>query len=121
MEALAPVIVGIINDANDACKQRLLRYARNEVIDALGERMQVDRLEATAAKCVLRFSLAAARDERYLGMHLQARHAVDDAHACRLHHCRGIIVAEISSIERLVELSHLIPSRLIIFSAASIS
>lgn len=62
LEALAPVIVGIINDANDACKQRLLRYARNEVIDALGKRMQVDRLEATAAKCVLRFSLAAARD-----------------------------------------------------------
>lgn len=24
LEALAPVIVGIINDANDACKQRLL-------------------------------------------------------------------------------------------------
>lgn len=62
LEALAPVIVGIINDANDACKQRLLRYARNEVIDALGERMQVDRLEATAAKTVLRFSLAEARD-----------------------------------------------------------
>lgn len=62
LEALAPVIVGIINDANDACKQRLLRYARNEVIDALGERMQVERLAATAAKTVLRFSLAAARD-----------------------------------------------------------
>ena len=62
LEALAPVIVGIINDANDACKQRLLRYARNEVIDALGERMQVERLAATAAKCTLRFSLAEARD-----------------------------------------------------------
>lgn len=61
LEALAPVIVGIINDANDACKQRLLRYARNGVIDALGERMQVDRLAATAASTVLRFSLAEPR------------------------------------------------------------
>lgn len=61
-EALAPVIVGFINEANDNCKQRLLRYARNEVIDALGERMQVKRLEATAAKTILRFSLAQARN-----------------------------------------------------------
>ena len=62
LEALAPVLVGIINEANDNCKQRLLRYARNEVIDALGERMQVYRLTATAAKTTLRFSLAEARD-----------------------------------------------------------
>lgn len=61
LEALAPVLVGFISEANDACKQRLLRYARNEVIDALGERMQVDRLQATPAKTVLRFSLAEAR------------------------------------------------------------
>lgn len=62
LEALAPVIVQIINETNDACRQRLLRYARNEVIDALGERMQVDRLAPTAAKTTLRFSLAEARD-----------------------------------------------------------
>lgn len=62
LEALAPVIVAIISKANDDCKQRLLRYSRNEVIDALGERMQVERLAATAAKTVLRFSLATARD-----------------------------------------------------------
>lgn len=61
-EALAPVIVGFINEANDNCKQRLLRYARNEVIDALGERMQVKRLGATAAKTILRFSLTQAHD-----------------------------------------------------------
>ena len=62
LEALAPVIVQIINETNDACRQRLLRYARNEVIDALGERMQVERLAPTAAKTTLRFSLAEARD-----------------------------------------------------------
>lgn len=63
LEALAPVLVGFITEANDACKQRLLRYARNEVIDALGERMQVERLQATPAKTVLRFSLAEARTQ----------------------------------------------------------
>lgn len=62
LEALAPVIVQIINETNDACRQRLLRYARNEVLDALGERMQVERLAPTAAKTTLRFSLAEARD-----------------------------------------------------------
>lgn len=61
-EALAPVLVGFINEANDNCRQRLLRYARNEVIDALGERMQVDRLAATAARTILRFRLSEARD-----------------------------------------------------------
>lgn len=61
LEALAPVIVQIINEANDACKQRLLRYARNGVLDALGERMQVPRLEAAPARTTLRFSLATAR------------------------------------------------------------
>lgn len=61
LESLAPVIVQIINEANDACKQRLLKYARNGVLDALGERMQVERLEAQPARCVLRFSLAEAR------------------------------------------------------------
>lgn len=62
LEALAPVVVQIINEANDNCKQRLLRYARNETLDALGERTTTARLEATAAKTVLRFSLAEARD-----------------------------------------------------------
>lgn len=61
LEALAPVIVQIINEANDACKQRLLRYARNEVLDALGERMQVARLEPEPAQCILRFSVSEAR------------------------------------------------------------
>ena len=61
LESIAPVIVQIINEANDACKQRLLRYARNEVLDALGERMQVARLEASPARTTLRFSVAEAR------------------------------------------------------------
>lgn len=62
LEALAPVVVQIIQETNDACRQRLLAYARDEVLDALGERMQVARLQPEPARCVLRFSLAAARD-----------------------------------------------------------
>lgn len=62
LEAMAPVVVQLIQEANDSCRQRLLRYARNEVLDALGERMQVARLQPESARCVLRFSLAAARD-----------------------------------------------------------
>ena len=62
LEALAPVLVGFFNQANDDCRQRLLRFARNGVIDALGERMRTERLLSTAARTILRFSLAEARD-----------------------------------------------------------
>lgn len=62
LEALAPVLVQFFNEADDNCKQRLLRHARNTVLDALGERTYTERLAATAAKTVLRFSVAEARD-----------------------------------------------------------
>jgi phage-related baseplate assembly protein len=62
LEALAPVLVQLLSEANDSCRQRLLRYARNEVLDALGERMQTARLEAKPAQTILRFSLAEPRD-----------------------------------------------------------
>lgn len=61
LEALAPVIVQIIYEMNDACKQRTLRHARNEVLDALGDRMQVARLEPSPARTTLRFSVTEAR------------------------------------------------------------
>lgn len=61
LEALAPVVVQLLAEADDACKQRLLRYARSEVLDALGERMQTARLAPEAAQTVLRFSLAEPR------------------------------------------------------------
>ena len=62
LEAFAPVVVQMINETNDACRQRLLSYARGATLDALGERMQVARLEPEAARTVLRFSLAEARE-----------------------------------------------------------
>lgn len=63
LEALTPVIVQIINEENDNCKQRLLEFARNDVLDALGARSDTVRLAPTAARTTLRFSLAAAREQ----------------------------------------------------------
>lgn len=57
-EALTAVIVSVYHRVNDAAKQRLLRYARGEVLDALGEsvRPRVERLQAQPAHTILRFS-----------------------------------------------------------------
>ena len=37
-EALVPVFVALYNSLNDVGRQTLLRYARGEVLDAIGER-----------------------------------------------------------------------------------
>lgn len=46
---------------NDAAKQNLLKYARNEVLENLGAFSKTDRLEATAARVKVRFTLSAGR------------------------------------------------------------
>lgn len=56
-DALVAVILAVYSKANDACKQKMLKYARGEVLDALGERYACNRIPATAAKTMLRFSL----------------------------------------------------------------
>ena len=56
-EALSQVIVAVYNSVNDACRQKMLRYARNEVLDALGENRDVTRLDPTYATTTLRFSI----------------------------------------------------------------
>lgn len=66
LEAMAPELVQFLNEANDNCKQRLLRHARNEVLDALGEFWDTVRLKATPAETILRFSLAEPRDRNTL-------------------------------------------------------
>lgn len=57
-EALAQVIVTTYNAVNDACRQRLLRYARGTVLDALGENRDVERLSPTPATTTLRFGVS---------------------------------------------------------------
>ena len=61
-EALVPVFVALYNSLNDVGRQTLLRYARGEVLDAIGERQGVKRLEGTPAKTTMRFSVSTPRE-----------------------------------------------------------
>lgn len=56
-EALAQVIVSVYNTVNDACRQKMLRYARGEVLDALGENRDVPRITPTPATMTLQFGV----------------------------------------------------------------
>ena len=60
-EALAAVLVAYASKANDASRQTLLRYARGEVLDAIGERLGVERIDATPASTTIKFELSAAQ------------------------------------------------------------
>lgn len=59
-DALVAVVLAVYSKANDACKQKMLRYARGRVLDALGERYACHRIPPASAKTTLRFSLNAA-------------------------------------------------------------
>lgn len=61
LEQEGQVIVALKNTINDIGRQNLLRYARGEVLDAIGERMDTPRLAAQKAKTILRFTLSAAQ------------------------------------------------------------
>jgi phage-related baseplate assembly protein len=65
-EALVPLFVGMYNAMNDAARQKMLRYARGDVLDALGERVGVERIPPTEATTTLRFTLAAAVGENVI-------------------------------------------------------
>lgn len=56
-EALVAVLVSVYNTVDDTARQTMLRYARGEVLDALGERVGVKRLEGSPSHTVLRFSV----------------------------------------------------------------
>ena len=56
-ESMVPVIVAVYNTVNDACRQKMLRYARGTVLDALGENRDVTRISASPATTTLRFSV----------------------------------------------------------------
>lgn len=58
--ALAPLFVSLFSAINDGCRQKMLRYARGEVLDALGENQRVIREPAKRAETTLRFSVATA-------------------------------------------------------------
>lgn len=56
-EALVQVIVSIYNSVNDAAKQRLLKYARGETLNALGENKSVKRNDPSKAVTTMRLGL----------------------------------------------------------------
>ena len=56
-DALVALFVSIYNEANEACKQKMLQYASGEVLDAIGARYNCIRIAPTTAKTVLRFSV----------------------------------------------------------------
>jgi len=58
-EAMVQVLVGVYSLFNDQAKQRTLRYARGEVLDAIGERLGVKRLEPASASATFRFVASA--------------------------------------------------------------
>ena len=60
-EALVAVFVSLYNSMNDTGRQTLLKYARGEVLDAIGERLQVSRLSGANATTIMRFSLTTPR------------------------------------------------------------
>lgn len=61
IEAILAVILPVSNAIQDAARQVMLRFAKGEVLDALGERLGVTRLAGIASVCTFRFSLDAPR------------------------------------------------------------
>lgn len=59
-EGLVKVLVNLYNEFNDKMKQRTLRYARGYVLDAIGERLGVERLSPASASAMFRFTASAA-------------------------------------------------------------
>lgn len=58
---LAQVLVNNYNAINDTGRQNLLRYARGQALDAMGEFFDCPRLAAQKASVTLRFTLSAAQ------------------------------------------------------------
>lgn len=58
-EALVAVLTSVYSEFNDKMKQRTLQYARGYVLDAIGERLGVERLQPAKASAVFRFTASA--------------------------------------------------------------
>ena len=59
-ESLTAYMLAVLADIEDVAKQKMLRWARGEVLDALGEMYGCTRIDGTEATCTLRFSIAEA-------------------------------------------------------------
>lgn len=61
-DALSYVIIILFSAVNDACRQRLLRYARGNVLDAIGEMFGTERQEGRKTTTTIRFGINEAMD-----------------------------------------------------------
>ena len=65
-EALVQVLVGMYSLFNDAAKQRTLRYARGQALDAIGDFYDVERAQPASASATFRFTAAVGRTENII-------------------------------------------------------
>ena len=65
-EAIVALFVSLYAVFNDKMKQRTLQYARGSVLDAIGDRYNVTRIEPTSASATFRFSVADAQAENII-------------------------------------------------------
>lgn len=65
-EAIVALFVSLFSLFNDKAKQRTLRYARGDVLDAIGERYNVTRAEPMRASALFRFSVSEAQNENII-------------------------------------------------------
>lgn len=59
-EAEVALIAGVYNAANDACKQKMLQFARGEVLDGLGVLLSCERISPSPAVTTMRFGMNAS-------------------------------------------------------------
>lgn len=66
LQGLMPIVIAIKNDINNTANQNLLRYARDEKLDALGKDFyKTERLKATNAFCPGKVRLSVAQKDDY--------------------------------------------------------
>lgn len=65
-EGLVMVLTALYSEFNDAMKQRTLRYARGDVLDAIGDRYGVKRADPANASATFRFTVSAVQAENII-------------------------------------------------------
>ena len=61
-EGIALLLTSVYNSIDDAAQQVMLRFARGEVLDALGARLGVIRIAGEPAQVMLRFTISMVRE-----------------------------------------------------------
>jgi phage-related baseplate assembly protein len=65
-EGIVALFVSLFSLFNDKAKQRTLRFARGNVLDAIGERYNVVRADPTKATAMFRFTVSEAQSENII-------------------------------------------------------